>query len=90
MMGLLFGLVSFAAFSQAFETLNINPTLPQNNAPLNFTLAYITSQLHGSNGLSNRLTHSFIPTNCGSNLSVYHTDADVFPNTGSSETPYVP
>ena len=73
--------------TSAYETVNVNVSVPQNNAPLNMTLAYETSRLRGINGPSGLLTHSFIPTSCGANLSVHHTDPNVFPNTGTPETP---
>ena len=83
----LLAFVAVIGSTSAYETVNVNVSIPQNNAPLNMTLAYETSRLSGINGPSGLLTHSFIPTSCGANMSVYHTDPDIFPNTGTPETP---
>jgi hypothetical protein len=84
----LFILGFIANFCFSYETLSIrNVSEPESNAPLDYTLAYKTSRLYGYNGESKFLTHSFIPTSCGANLSVYHTNPDIFPNGGSKEVP---
>jgi hypothetical protein len=61
--------------------------LPPNSAPLNYELAWETSQLYGFNGDSSKLTHSFFSVGCGANMSVYHTDPAVFENAGTEQTP---
>jgi hypothetical protein len=58
-----------------------------NSAPLDYELAWVTSQLYGYNGATNKLTHSFVPTSCGANLSIYHTDPKVFPDAGTPSRP---
>ena len=81
-------LMLFVAQAFAYETLSIsNASLPQSNAPLNYTLAWDISQLYGYNGPTNKLTHSFVSTSCGANLSIYHTDPGVFPDGGTPEHP---
>ena len=73
--------------ASAYEYVHGNVSHPQDNAPLDIELAYHTSRLAGANGKKQLLTHSFIPTSCGANLSVYHTDPDVFDRTGTKEVP---
>lgn len=51
-----------------FEHVNVNVSHPESNAPLNTSLAHY--RLAGYNGPTHQLTHSFISTSCGANLSV--------------------
>jgi hypothetical protein len=55
--------------------------------PLDYQLAWVTSQLYGYNGATDKLTHSFITTSCGANLSIYHTDPNVFADAGTITRP---
>ena len=72
----------------AYETLSIKHAyLPQDNAPLNYMLAWDISQLYGYNGPNNKLTYSFVPTSCGANLSIYHTDPGESPDGDTPEHP---
>ncbi|KIV76915.1 hypothetical protein PV11_08764 [Exophiala sideris] len=72
----------------AYETVNVNVSMPRDNSALDPTLAWVTSQLYGFNGPGNdKLTHSFIPVSCGANMSVYHTDPGVFEHVGTDEVP---
>ena len=80
--------LTITAGAFGYETLSIkNFSQPQDNAPLNYKLAWETSQLYGYNGGNSKLTHSFVPTSCGSNLSVYHTEPNVFPDAGTPDYP---
>jgi pimeloyl-ACP methyl ester carboxylesterase len=82
-------LFAAAAVKYAYEGVNTNVSHPESNAPLNNTLAYYN--LEGFNGPSTTtLTHSFIPTTCGANLSIHHTDPSVWGNlTGTASKPIV-
>ena len=68
-----------------FETVNVNISTPENNAPLNKALAYY--RLNGTNGESTQLTHSFVPVSCGAIMSVHHTDPHVFADAGTEGRP---
>ena len=68
-----------------YETVNVNVSLPQNNAPLNHTLAYY--KLNGTNGAKSQLTHGFVDALCGARLSVHNTDPGAYPDGGSPQKP---
>ena len=90
MFGVLVFLALVAHICNAWETVSVfNVSEPEDNAPLDWGLAYETSQLYGYNGQSgeDKLTHSFVPTSCGANMSVYHTDPTCFQGAGSAQTP---
>ncbi|MCJ1395261.1 hypothetical protein MMC18_008145 [Xylographa bjoerkii] len=77
---------SYAAVFPRYETVNGNISVPQNNAPLNETLAYY--KLPAFNGVQDTLTHGFFQTSCGSNLSFHYTDPLVYGNqTGTASRP---
>ena len=83
-----YAVLSFAVVAQAqqYEHSNINVSQPQDNAPLDLSLA--SYSLTGYNGVSSTLTHSFFPTDCGANLSVHYTDPDVWADaTGTAKKP---
>lgn len=68
-----------------YESVNVNVSTPTNNAPLDVDLAYY--RLNGTNGRSDKLTHSFVRVSCGALMSVHHTDADVYSDAGTAERP---
>ena len=69
-----------------YESVNLNVSQPQSNAPLNTTLAYY--KLDGYNGDSEYLTHGFIPVGCGANMSVHYSEPSVYGNlTGTAQKP---
>ena len=78
------GLVHAAATAK-YETVNVNVSLPQNNAPLNESLA--NYRLNGTNGPKSQLTHAFVDVPCGARISVHYTEPGVYPNAGSPEKP---
>lgn len=81
-------LLAFAgSLSSAYETVSVNISNPQDNAPLDYELAWIVSQLYGMNGNTDLLKHTFVETSCGANLSIYHTDPHVFPDAGQPSRP---
>ena len=68
-----------------YETVSVNVSHPTNNAALNRDLAYY--KLNGTNGKSDKLTHSFVRVSCGALMSVHHTDPDVYSDAGTAERP---
>lgn len=76
-------LLDYMAGGQA--VISANASKGANSAPLNEELAYY--KLNGSNGASDKLTHSFVRVSCGALMSVHHTDPEVFPDAGTAERP---
>lgn len=66
------GALALARLACAYEHTNVNVSRPESNAPLNLSLAYY--RLGGYNGDTHLLTHTFIPTHCGANLSVHYSE----------------
>nr|POF04271.1 fluoroacetate dehalogenase [Quercus suber] len=82
---ILVNLVSIGS-ALAYERTNVNVSHPESNANLNTTLAYY--KLAGYNGNDDFLTHGFVPTSCGANLSAHYTDPCVWGNqTGTTSRP---
>lgn len=80
------GLVAFTQLAYAFETCNLNVSQPQNNAPLDLSLAYY--RLGGYNGDGNQLTHTFVQTDCGANLSINYSQPSAWDGlAGTAEKP---
>jgi hypothetical protein len=69
------GPVEYPPDKPPYETVSVNVSTPTNNAPLIKSLAYY--RLNGTNGNSDKLTHSFVRVSCGALMSVHHTDPDV-------------
>ncbi|KAK4500865.1 hypothetical protein PRZ48_009057 [Zasmidium cellare] len=63
-----------------------NDSIPSStaNPPFNATLA--NYRLRGHNGDDNQLTHSFVQSACGANLSVHYTDPSVWGKSTGSKT----
>lgn len=68
-----------------YEFASVNVSKPTNNAPLNKELAYY--RLNGTNGESDKLTHSFVRVSCGALMSVHHTDPGVYEDAGTADRP---
>lgn len=68
-----------------YETVSVNVSTPTNNAPLDTKLAYY--RLNGTNGHSDKLTHSFVRVSCGALMSVHHTEPHVYSDAGTAERP---
>lgn len=68
-----------------YETVSVNVSTPTNNAPLERELAYY--RLNGTNGHSDKLTHSFVRVSCGALMSVHHTEPDVYSDAGTAARP---
>lgn len=79
-----FTFLSFAiGVTVAYETVNVNISQPQTNAPLNTSLAY-----YNMAGLNGNLTRGSSQTLCGSSLSFHYTEPSVWGNkTGTPDRP---
>ncbi|KAF2167529.1 hypothetical protein M409DRAFT_22336 [Zasmidium cellare ATCC 36951] len=79
-------LLAAVSLTDAYELVNGNVSQPTSNAAFNITLA--DYRLLGYNGNDTRLTHGFVQTDCGANLSVHYTNPSVWGNlTGTASRP---
>ena len=70
--------LSALSLTNAYETVNVNVSRPISNTAFNTTLA--NYRLLGYNGDDPQLTHGFVQTDCGANLSVHYTNPSVWGN----------
>lgn len=78
--------VALAHSVSSFEQSSVNVSDPQDNAPLDLSLAYY--RLKGYNGDSDQLTHGFFSTSCGANLSVHYSQPSAWDGlAGTAEKP---